>query len=392
MSRRTSGPGRHRETRVPLSLAGRITVAGLLVGTAGFAAATWPSAAVADAPFATGWWNAVSGNGQAAPSPTTPAGGLHIAVQPGQITAFGAVLYALPDGAAGTLELKISDSAATPVIDPNAPGSTAPAMGFQACPTKDTSWKPGDDQPIDTAPGYDCTVRSFVGSLSADGKTLTFLVDSSGQSTPGLLSLAIVPVTTTGAPGVGTTLPVDATQPYSADIDKPEATSLTITSTPPVPVFNGGGGNTGGGTGGSTGGSTGSSNGGSTSTGGSSVVPPSFSGTDTGTTTTDSGAPPVVAPTTPTSNAAPVAAVVPTKSDTAHNAALALLVLLGIAMAATSNGQLQRKPRLLGGAARHAAAYPAEPATAAVPLAAAYGNRGLGRFAKPRADAPRPLT
>jgi hypothetical protein len=84
--------------------------------------------------------------------------------------------------------------------------------------------------------------------------------------------------------------------------------------------------------------------------------------------------------------------VVPAKSDTAHNAALALLVLLGIAMAATNSGQMQRKPRLLGGAARHAAAYPAEPATAAVAVATAYGNRGLGRFAKPRSDAPRPLT
>jgi hypothetical protein len=104
--------------------------------------------------------------------------------------------------------------------------------------------------------------------------------------------------------------------------------------------------------------------------------------------------PPVVAPEAPvtaTGPGTPVAAVAPTK-DTAHNVALALLVLLGLLLLATNSGQLQRSPRLLGGAARHAdaAGTAAAPVAAAVPVAV-YGTRGLGRFSKPRNGPPRPL-
>jgi hypothetical protein len=418
MKRFGKAGGRHRDLPARMSTPTRLGAAGLLLGAAGFAAATWPTAAVADAPVQTGWWNAASGGGQTAPSPSTPAGGLHIAVQPGAITAYGAVLYALPQGATATLELKVAGSTATPAIDPNSP-STAPAMNVQACPMKDASWKAGDDQSFDAKPAYDCTAHSIVGSLSADGKTLTFLVDSGLETVPGQLNLAILPVQTTGAPGVGTDLPVDATQPFSLDIAKPDATSLMVTSLPPVPSGGGNGlggssagaGATGSGGGTGTTGSTGTGAGTGSFTGG--TVPPTVNVAGGGqtTTTADSGATPVVAPTNGAPTTATTAAnVTPTKSNTAHNVALALLVLLGLAVVATNTVQVPRTPRRLGGGGgRHAAAYPADAAlagagagvaagaagpvvpAAAMPFMSPFGNRGLGRFAKPRTTPPRPL-
>src|SRR3954452_3804603 len=104
----------------------RIPVAGLLTTAGPLVIATWPSAASADPAVRTGWWNTMSGGGQSAPEPTTPAGGLHVAVAPGEMLAFGAVLYDLPQDATATLELKLSGQG-TPVL--------------VACPTKDSSWK-----------------------------------------------------------------------------------------------------------------------------------------------------------------------------------------------------------------------------------------------------------
>src|SRR4051812_13309223 len=110
--------------------------------------------------------------------------------------AYGAVLYALPQDATATLELKISGQG-TPVL--------------VACPTKDLSWKDGGDQPASDAPAYDCSLHSYNGNVSSDGATVTFLVDGSSETTPGQLSLAIVPYMTHDAPaGVGTELPTDA--------------------------------------------------------------------------------------------------------------------------------------------------------------------------------------
>jgi hypothetical protein len=280
-------------------------------------------------------------------------------------------------------------------------------MFVRACPTTD-AWKAGDDQPMDAAPAYDCSTRSFEASVSADGKTLTFLVDDGGQRTPGQLSLAIIPVLTDEAPGVGTEVPTDATQPYSLDIAKPDPSSLLVTLSAPLPTSGGSPSTVGGAT--TTSGGTGG--GGSTSGTTSGIGTPSLTGSgglpagQTGSGVSD--APPVVAPSTPAgTESAPVAVATPRSDNTAHNAALALLILMAMAIAATGNGQLQRAPRLLGGGARHAAARGAVAGAAAVGVAGAaaaagspdvplvpmspYGSRGLGRFAKVRTEPPRPL-
>jgi hypothetical protein len=384
MNMQMKGPGRHRTVR-RLTLAQRLGAAAVLLGAGGFAGAIWPVSASADAPIQTAWYNAVSGGGQAAPNPTTPAGGLHVAVTSNQIVAFSAVMYSLAAGSTATLEFKVSNLAATPVVNPTAP-STNPAVNIVGCPITGI-WKSGDDQAIAGAPKYDCT-HSIPGSLSADQTTLTFLVDSSQETIPGSLSLAILPVLTNEIPGVGTPAPADTTQPFSLDVDKPDTSSLTVTSTapaPPAPTIHQSGGTGSTATGkGSTGSAPAASSGGSSSV----SLPSSLTGSSS--TSTDSGSSPVVAPQNAAPAAAPVAATAPANSNRAHNAALAMLLLIGIGLAAMSNGQLQRAPRLLGGAGRHAAAAGAVPAPAlpTTPI----GNRGLGRFAKPRTEPARPLT
>ena len=361
----------------------RVAGAGLLTAASALFLATWPTAAQADSPVRTGWWNTVSGGGQSAPQPTTADGGLHIAVAPGQILAYGAVLYDMPQDATATLELKLSGQG-TPVL--------------VACPTKDSSWKEGGNQPASDAPAYDCSLHSYTGSVSADGATVTFLLDGGAESTPGELSLAIVPYMTHDAPGgVGTELPVDSTTPFAVDIPKPDASSLVITSTLPTS----GSSDSGGSTGRTQQPVTATSGAGSTSTGGTTsggtqVPNLSAGGTPPSTSTTGvDNTPPVIAPTGQPqqtgSGMSPAASGTPAINNTAHNAALVLLILVAMAVVASSTNSMQRSPRLLGGAGRHAAAAGAG---AAVPVAVAampLGVRGLGRFARDRSQPPRPL-
>ena len=352
----------------------RIVSAGMLTAAGALVLATWPSAASADPAVRTAWWNTMSGGGQSAPEPSTPDGGLHIAVAPGQMLAFGAVLYDLPQDATATLELKVSGQG-TPVL--------------VACPTKDANWKEGGNQPSDAAPAYDCSTRSFAGNLSSDGATETFFIDGSAETTPGELSLAILPVMTHNAPDpVGTELPADSTAPFSVDVAKPDVSSLTVTSAPSTNL------------GGSSGGSglqqppaNPATSGGTTSTGGSSAgtqVPPTLTAGPPADTAAVDAAPQVASPAAPAGSGAlaPAAAGSPKIGNTAHNAALALLVLVAMAVITSGTSSMQRAPKLLGGAGRHgAAAATAAPVAVAMPI----GVRGLGRFAKQRSSAPRPL-
>lgn len=384
--------GRHRQPATRRTTARRLGACAVLAGATGLGAIALAGSAAAESPVQTGWWNTASGGGQAAPSPTTPEGGLHIAAAPGEVLAFGAVLYTMPEGATATLELTLSNAQGTPEL--------------QACPTKSVAWKAGDNQPADSEPDYDCSLKHLRGLVSADGKTVTFLLDDGAEVVPGMLSLAIVPIPSDQIPAVGGDLPVDSTQPFSVDIDKPSATSLTVTGGAPVTNDTSGDTTTDGTTttshsGGSS--STSSSGGASTGTaggGGNVPVPPDLGGQTTTQATNDSGTAPVVAPsdTTAAPQSAPAAAAAPTTDNRAHNAALAMLVLIGLGIAGMSNGQLQRSPRLLGGG-RHAAGRgvgagaAAGAAAQAMPaaMAAPYGVRGLGRFSKPRDTPARPL-
>jgi hypothetical protein len=340
------------------------------------------SPASADTPVKAAWWNFASGGGQAAPAPDTNAGGLRVGVSSSQTLAFGAVEYNLPRDGSGTLELAITSITS---------GSGAPQVNaILACPTKDDSWKAGDNQDASTAPGYNCDTFHFVGHLSADETTMTFQVDGSADITDGVLSLAIVPQHSTAVPYVGTDPGTgsDLTPPFVVDFDKPGSNSFVSedsssssssssdsssgSSAPPPPSDTG---------------STG------TSSTPSFPAPPASSDVSVPAATTDAGANPVVAPQQPatTSGTAPAAAVAPAaKTDNSkHDLLLVLLILLLFAILYTQNAQ-QRAPRRIA-----ATAPPGQPATEAATLPIPYpvglAPRGLGRFTKPRTEAARPL-
>jgi len=201
------------------------------------------TAARADQPVKVGWWNAAASGGQAAPAPDVNAGGMKISVSGSQVLAFGAVAYNLPADGTATLELSVTNSSPEPSSAPANPASLPDTNVIVACPTTDNSWSAGDDQDASTAPKYDCSAHHYVGALSSDGKTMTFLIDGAADLTPGTLSLAILPDTTTAIYELGTDAPSDVTPPYFIDFDKPSATSFTVTggssnvstSAPPPP-------------------------------------------------------------------------------------------------------------------------------------------------------------
>jgi len=126
-------------------------VVALIFATA--ALATFAAPAYAEAPARVGWWNTVSAGGAAAPAPMTPSGGMHVASGPGQVLAYGAVLYPMPAQALlGRLTFTIAGSQGT--------------VALLACPTKTSSWPGGDDQPPDKAPDYDCSKTRVIGAVS----------------------------------------------------------------------------------------------------------------------------------------------------------------------------------------------------------------------------------
>ena len=338
------------------------------------------SPASADAPVKVAWWNFAAGGGQAAPAPDTADGGLRVGVSSQQPLAFGAVQYNLPKDGSATLELAIT------AITSNANAPTLNAI--VACPTKDNNWKAGGDQDAAGAPGFDCDSFHFVGHLSADQSTMTFQVDGSADISDGVLSLAIVPQHSTAIPYVGTDpgTNTDLTPPFVVDFDKPGPNSFQSdtpsssgssdspsSSTPPPPPA-----------------TTGAGAGGATvppaSSGGPAINVPPATSTDPGT-----GQTPVVAGQQPTSTGggtAPVAAVAPVAKDNHHDLLLMLLVLLLFAILYSQNAS-QRAPRRLVGATAPTADGAATPLP--VPYPAGADARGLGRFAKPRSGAARPL-
>ncbi|MBV9097744.1 MAG: hypothetical protein JO079_06780 [Frankiaceae bacterium] len=347
--------------------------------------------ASADPPSKVAWWT--QGGGKGAPAPDVKPGGLRVAVGPqAGIVSYGAVEYAIPKDGSGTLELAITQSTPTPPQPPAGGVTLAPLGNVQACPTKGDSWKSGDNQDIATAPAYDCSTYHFAGAPSADGKTMTFLIDGSADQTPGTMSLAIVPVQTTALYTAGTDAPTDSTPPFFVDFDKPAETSLQLDTSsvvPPTTTYtpppSSGGSSGGGGTTPTT-----------TNTGGGTTVPSvPLSGTGTVATDTTTGQTPVVAgqQQQQTQNyAAPVANSTPAGlSQNRRDLLLVLLMLMLFGILYTQN-MAARPPRALAGP-RAGEAVAAGAGAAAVPAAMAQfmPSRGLGRFAKPRSGQARPL-
>ena len=269
-------------------------------------------------------------------------------------------------------------------------------LGFRVCFVEQID--PATCVDASGAPAFNCDVRHFVGHLSADQTTMTFLVDGSADVSDGVLSLAIVPQHSSEIPEAGTDpgTGTDLTPPFRIDFDKPGANEFTAedsggaadsgsggtdsSSTTPPPTTTGSSSSGGGTTAPAAAPAAGSIN-----------VPPA-TGTDPA-----AGQSPVVAGQQPTSTTpaagsgvAPAAAVAPAKSDNSkHDLLLVLLVLILFGILYTQNGA-QRAPRAAASAPRRA---DGDATTLPVPYPPGFGvpGRGLGRFNKPRVGNARPL-
>lgn len=332
------------------------------------------TAAAAAEPEKAGWWNRASAAGTVVPMPTTQPGDLRVAaLGPDEPAAYSAVLFTAFGSPSATLDLKVRSTTGTPEI--------------AACPTETAEWLEGENQSYDKAPPYDCTVGSTFGSFSADGTTLSFLLDTTTQTAPGVWSLALVPQ------------PGSASGPFAVDIVKPDA-SVFLAAPPEASA------DTSSDVGTDTGFDPGTSSGGSSGEAflpGGFDAPPAF---DTGSAQAplvaggaDAAlpAPAAAAPAPAVAGAAPLATpfIVAQPAGVVEDLGagrrlLALLVLAGgSAAVGYAAGQQRPGPRLIGGRSRVgapavAAAVPAGPPVEDRP-------RGIGRFAKARDEAPRRL-
>jgi len=96
-----------------------------------------------------------------------------------------------------------------------APQGTPPVV---ACPTRSAAWSAGDDQAA-PGPDYDCA-QHFPGTVSPDGTLVTFHVTAESESTPGQLSLAIVPDFSSTAGPTGAS-------PFGVDFNPPDQSSFS---------------------------------------------------------------------------------------------------------------------------------------------------------------------
>ena len=151
------------------------------------AAATPASAA---SPERSGWWNRLSSGALLLPAPTTAPGDLRVASGGDAPTAYAAVLLRAAGSTSATLELVVREGRAVGTPD------------VVACPTVEDDWPAGDDQAFELAPAYDCGLGQAVGSPTADGTGLVFLLDGTTQTAPGQWSLALVPAPEVAAPFV----------------------------------------------------------------------------------------------------------------------------------------------------------------------------------------------
>lgn len=348
-------------------------VAGVLTGTFVLLPA---AAAAAEEPERTGWWNRLSAGGTALPQPTTGEGELRVSNGVDGPVAYSAVLYPGlgSTSAVLTLAVKADQTLGTPDV--------------LACVTEDAEWSEGGNQPYDAAPAYDCDAGSAFGELSADGTTLTFLLDATQQDLAGSWSLALVPT-----PG-GTT-------PFSLDLEKPAADAFVAQPPESEDPFVSGEPATGS----SPDSSAESSSGEPFMADGFALPPPSDAGTaelppllaaDDAALPETAAPAPAVAGTTP--GAPPVLLTRPAGVAEDLGTGPRLLALLalagGSAAVGYAAGQQRPGPRLIGGRARlgvPATAAATANATAVVPDPAQDRPRGIGRFAKPREAAPRRL-
>lgn len=146
----------------------------------------------ADAPSQAGWWTATNpGAGFGIPSPPpppdVPPDGLLVEGGQRSPTAYAAVVYDVPEGAAvGNLTITVATEGGQP--------DATPATNLQVCPLQSAAISPEQGGPMSDAPAYSTSHCLTSGASSSDG-SYSFKV--SALVTDRALAVAILPTTPT---------------------------------------------------------------------------------------------------------------------------------------------------------------------------------------------------
>jgi len=332
-------------------------VAATLVATAGAVLLHAP-AAHATAPDQTGWWSYSQPSSGLVPNVTADPGQLEIVGGPSGPVSFAAVRYTVPPELDGQ-QVDLSQVTGTLVLSV-APNSSAQGASLQVCPTA-SPWKPEEHGAMSDAPKYNCATPPVTGQVSPDNNTVTFNLVSSLASQPGTFDLAIVP---------------SGQAPFAVKFAKPDERSFAPSAPPAVP--------------------------GSTDTGAATQPPAPLSPDTTPAAPTLAPASPALSspasevplaagpaanPSTPTPPGPPSLRLRPAGRTSSWTSArqqqvMAVGLLLAIAGALWwMGGVAQAAPKLLGSLGGR------KPDTAS----ATVRIGGVGRFARPRTAAPRPI-
>jgi hypothetical protein len=364
----------------------RLAAAAALCTGAALLASSGPAAAV-DAEY--GWWSAASTPGGlpvSAPvaAPGAPTDGIYVSVGP----TIPGVTGPVPDVAAGQVPAAFSplavgavrfpaDATASAVLTLDVTASSTPPQelsgqlttGILACPISDPGWIPVQNGSYAEKPEFDCGGIASVGTISPDGKQVTWELQPIFQNPVSSFNVAIVAV---------------GQSPYFVSFAKPSPTAVSITpGEEPLPAGDGGG-------------DTGGYDPGAVVDPGVGVTAADPGTLDTSGTPIDGGTvdtlpPPEEPAATPAATAGPQVPL--TASPRLANAVKprdgwrlvfgAILVLIGGGLFWTA-GQNARMPRLIGPLHRDDAVVEPDESDLA-------GVRGIGRYARARVGTPRRL-
>ena len=191
-----------------------------LAVAAGWFVVTAPAGSAASGLETAWWWSAESSNGAVPAPPTVPDGGLWVSSNASGPQSVSAVRVTLSPGeAAPTLVLDVHQSLPPTVAE------------LAAFPTT-AAWPPGPAQAWSSKPAYDANGVHATGTMSGDGKHVTF--DLSGLVTGDALSVVIAPAAAAAAPPQPVPSPPPAPPTFDVTFEKPAPDALRVAPAPPA--------------------------------------------------------------------------------------------------------------------------------------------------------------
>ncbi|MCU1448609.1 MAG: hypothetical protein JWP02_779 [Acidimicrobiales bacterium] len=192
--------------------------AAALAATAGWLVVTAPAGTAAGAMETAWWWQAEAAARAVPAPPTVPDGGLWVQSNASGPQAVSGVRVPLDAGDAAPTLVLVVHQAAPP-----------DQLALAAYPTT-TSWPAGPGQAWSSKPAYDPGGVAAAGTVSADGKQVTF--DLSGLVTGDKLNVVIAPAPVATPPPAPLPAPPPSPPTFDATFEKPDAHAFRVQPAP----------------------------------------------------------------------------------------------------------------------------------------------------------------